>query len=97
MHLYELLACFALMFSILSYSFVVSTKNFDLDSAYELWLAVRKRWRGCDIIRCGRSERRPKRWHRNRQQNPKLPLSQSNGGSKGLDVYPRPQGRIQGP
>ena len=27
MHLYELLACFALMFCILSYSFVISTTN----------------------------------------------------------------------
>ena len=29
MHLSELLACFALMFCILSYSFVVSTKNLE--------------------------------------------------------------------
>ena len=43
MHLYELLACFALIFCILSYSFLVSTKNLDLDSDYGLWLAMRKK------------------------------------------------------
>ena len=32
MHLYELLSCFALMFCIFSPSFVVSTKDLDLDS-----------------------------------------------------------------
>ena len=75
MHLYELLACLALMFCILSYGFVVSTKNLDLDSEYEVWLAMRKKRRGCDKIRRGRSGRRLKRWHHNRQQNPKLIVS----------------------
>ena len=41
MHLYELLAWFALMFCIFSYSFVVSTKDLGLDSDYELWLATK--------------------------------------------------------
>ena len=72
MHLYELFACFALMFCIFSYSFVVSTKNLDLDSEYELWFAMRKKRGGCEKIRRGRSGRRLKRWHHNRQQKPKL-------------------------
>ena len=72
MHLYVLCACFALMFCILSYSFIVSTKNLDLDSEYELWLAMRKKRRGCDKMRRGRSGRRLKRWHHNRQRNAKL-------------------------
>ena len=79
MHSYELLACFALMFCILSYSFVVSTKNLYLDSDYELWLAMRKKWRGCDKIRRGRSGRR----HHNRQQNPKLLVSRNYSGHCG--------------
>ena len=83
MHLYELLACFALMFCILSYSFVVSTKNLDLDSDYELWLAMRKKWKGCDKIRRGRSGRRLKRWHQNWQQNPKLLVSRNYSGQCG--------------
>ena len=83
MHLYELLACFALMFCILSYSFVVPTKNLDLDSDYEQWLAMTKKWRGCDKIRHGRSGRRPKRWHHNRQQNLKLLVSQNYFGHCG--------------
>ena len=71
------------MFCILSYSFVVSTKNLDLDSDYELWLAMRKKWRGCDKIRRGRSGRRLKRWHHNRQQNPKLLVSWNYSGHCG--------------
>ena len=77
MHLHELLACFAVMFCIFSYSFVVSTKNLELDSDYELWLAMRKKWRGCDKIRRGRSGRRRKRWHHNQQKNPKLLVSRN--------------------
>ena len=82
-HLYELLACFALMFCILSYSFVVSTKNLDLDSDYELWVAMRKKWRGCDKIRRRKSGSRLKRWHHNRQQNPKLLVSRNYSGHCG--------------
>ena len=68
MHLYELLACFALIFfCIISYSFVVATKNLDLDSEYELWLAIRKKWRACDKIRRRRSGRRLTSWHHNWQ------------------------------
>ena len=48
MHLFELLACFGLRFCILPYTFVVSIKNLDLDSEYDIWLATRKKWRGCD-------------------------------------------------
>ena len=83
MHLYELLACFAPMFCILSYSLVVSTKNLDLDSEYELWLAMRKKRRGCDKIRRRRSGRRLKRWHHNGQQNPKLLVSRNYSGHCG--------------
>ena len=83
MHLYELLACFALMFCILSYSFVVSTKNLDLDSDCQLWLAMGKKWRGCDNIRHRRSGRRLKRWHHSRQQNPQLLVSRNYSGHCG--------------
>ena len=71
------------MFCILWYSFVVSTKKFDLDSDYELWLAMRKKWRGYDKIRRGRSGRRLKRWHHHRQQNPKLLVSWNYSGHCG--------------
>ena len=83
MHWYELLACFALMFCILSDSFMVSTKNLDLDSEYELWLAMRKKQRGCNKIRRVRRGRRLKRWHHNRQQNPKLLVSRNYSGHCG--------------
>ena len=72
-----------LMPCILSYSFVVSTKNLDLDSEYELWLAMRKKRRGCDKIRHGRSGRRLKKWHDNQQQNPKLLVPGNHSGHCG--------------
>ena len=40
MHLHELLACFALMLCFLSYSFVVSIENLDLDSEYKLCMVI---------------------------------------------------------
>ena len=83
MHLHELLACCALMFCILSYNFVVLTKNLDLYSDYELWLVMRKKGRGCDKIRRRRSGRRLKRWHHNRQQNPKVLVSRNYSGQCG--------------
>ena len=71
------------MFCILSHSFMVSIKNLDLDSEYEIWLAMRKKRTGCDNIRCGRSGRRLKRWHHNWQRNPKLLVSRNYSGHCG--------------